>query len=97
MASSEKIFLGCDTSVLAVQIFGMWQIGGGTYLRSAPISTFDLKSGDYSVPFGLGIGKVTKVDNIVFNLFIEPQFTFLHQGTGQPALQIFIGLNMQFN
>jgi hypothetical protein len=86
-----------DTSVIVAQVFSMWQLGGGTYLRSAPIWVFDLKTGNYNVPFGLGIGKVMKVDNTVFNIFIEPQFTILHEGIGQPALQIFTGLNMQFN
>ena len=33
---------------------------------------------------------------IAFNMFIEPQFTILHDGVGQPALQIFAALNMQF-
>jgi hypothetical protein len=32
----------------------------------------------------------------VFNIFIEPQFTILHNGTGQPAFQLFTALNMQF-
>jgi len=86
-----------DTSVFVTQVFGMWQIGGGTYLRSAPIWVFDLKTGYYNVPFGFGIGKVVKVDKTVFNIFIEPQFTILHNGVGQPALQIFTGVNMQFN
>ena len=86
-----------DTSLIIAQVFSMWQLGGGNYLRSAPIWVFDLKTGDYIIPFGLGIGKVLKVDNTVFNIFIEPQFTILHEGFGQPALQVFTGLNMQFN
>lgn len=86
-----------DTSVIASQVFGMWQLGGGKYLRSAPLWVFDLRTGYYSVPFGFGVGQVTKVNNTVFNIFIEPQFTILHNGVGQPAFQIFTGLNMQFN
>lgn len=86
-----------DTSVMAAQVFGMWQLGGGTYLRSAPTWVFNLKTGDYNVPFGFGIGKVVKVDKIVFNIFIEPQFTVLVEGAGQPMLQLFTGMNMQFN
>lgn len=85
-----------DTSVLVTQWFGMWQLGGGTYLRSVPIWVFDLKNGEYNVPFGLGIGKVIKTDRIVYNIFIEPQYTVLHSGVGQPAFQIFVGLNLQF-
>jgi hypothetical protein len=63
----------------------------------APIWFFDLETGDYNVPFGLGAGRVTKVGSIVYNMFVEPQFTFLHDGIGQPAFQLFTGLNMQFN
>ena len=86
-----------DTSLFVTQVFGMWQLGGGKYLRSAPLWVFDLKTGYYNVPFGFGVGQVTKVNNTVFNIFVEPQFTILHNGVGQPALQIFTGLNMQFN
>lgn len=85
-----------DTSFLALQPFGIWQLGGGTYLRSTGIWAFNLESGDYNVPFGLGIGKVVKVGNVVFNIFAEPQFTVLHEGVGQPEFQIFFGLNTQF-
>jgi hypothetical protein len=86
-----------DVNLLAAQFFGMWQLGGGNYLRMAPIWFFDLETGDYNVPFGLGAGRVTKVGSIVYNMFVEPQFTFLHDGIGQPAFQLFTGLNMQFN
>jgi hypothetical protein len=85
-----------DTSVLVSQIFWMWQLGGGTYLRMAPAWYFNLRNGDYNIPFGPGIGKVIMTDKIVYNIFIEPQFTILHDGVGQPALQIFTGLNLQF-
>jgi hypothetical protein len=87
-----------DTSLLATQWFGIWQLGKGTYLRSTPVWVFDLKTGNYNVPFGLGIGKVVKPggDGPVFNLFMEPQFTVLHEGPGQPMLQWFTGINMQF-
>lgn len=84
-----------DASVLAVQSFGFWQLGGGTYLRTAPIWVFDLETGDYNVPFGFGIGKVTKVGNVVYNIFVEPQFTILHDGVGQPGFQLFTALNLQ--
>ena len=48
------------------------------------------------MPLGFGIGKVVKAGHTVFNIFIEPQFTVLHDGVGQPEMQIFAGLNMQF-
>ena len=85
-----------NTNVLAVQPFAFWQLGGGTYLRAAPIWAFDLENDTYNIPFGFGIGKVTKVGRTVFNIFIEPQFTILHNGTGQPAFQLYTALNMQF-
>ena len=33
---------------------------------------------------------------IVYNFFIEPQFAMALRGIGQPAVQIFLGMNMQF-
>ncbi len=85
-----------STSLLAVQPFAIWQLGGGTYLRSTGIWAFDLKSGDYVVPFGMGIGQVLKAGKVIYNVFFEPQFSILHDGTGQPKVQIFAGLNLQF-
>lgn len=84
------------TNLMAAQIFGIWKLGGGTYLRSSGIWQFNLESGHYNIPFGLGIGQVIKTDNLVFNILAEPQFTVLHHGVGQPQLQLFFGLNTQF-
>lgn len=85
-----------DVSTLIPQVFFIWQIGGGFCLRSTGIWTFNLKNGDYSVPIGLGVGKVLKVNKMVFNLFAEPQFTVLAEGVGQPKYQTFVGFNTQF-
>lgn len=85
-----------STSIMAVQPFATWQLGGGTYLRSTGVWTFDLKSGDYTVPMGFGIGQVIKQGKIVYNIFVEPQFSILHEGTGQPKVQLLAGLNLQF-
>jgi hypothetical protein len=85
-----------DTNVLAAQPFLIFQIGGGTYLRSVPIWVFDLENDTYHVPFGFGIGKVFKSGGMVYNIFIEPQFTILHKGVGQPLFQVLTGLNLQF-
>ena len=82
--------------LLAVQPFAIWQLGGGTYLRTAPIWPFNLETGDYHIPFGFGIGHVVRLGNTVFNIFIEPQYSILHEGAGQPAFQIYTALNMQF-
>jgi len=87
---------GDDTSLAVLQPFLMIQVGKGTYLRSAALWVFDLENSRYNVPLGFGVGKVVKSGNTVFNMFIEPQFTILHDGVGQPEFQIFAGLNMQF-
>lgn len=85
------------TSLMAIQPFCFYQLGDGKYLRSAPIMAFDLENGNYNVPIGVGVGKVIKLSNgNVLNLFIEPQFTILEDGPGQPELQLFFGLNTQF-
>ena len=85
-----------DVNVAALQPFVFYQLGGGTYLRSAPIWVYNLENDDYSVPLGLGIGQVIKKGKTVFNLFVEPQVSVLDEGAGQPEWQIFTGFNMQF-
>jgi hypothetical protein len=85
-----------NVNVLAVQPFYFWQLGKGFYFRGAPIMPFDLESGNYHVPVGLGIGKVVKVKNTVFNFFVEPQPSVLVVGQGQPTFQVYAALNMQF-
>jgi hypothetical protein len=34
--------------------------------------------------------------NTVYNFFVKPQFTILDRGPGQPELQVYMALNMQF-
>ena len=85
-----------DTSLLAVQPFLIVQIGQGWYLRSTAIAAFNLETDSYHVPVGLGIGKVIPANKMVFNVFVEPQFTIIDRGAGQPELQIFVGFNTQF-
>ncbi len=86
-----------DVSLLTPQIFFMWQLGGGTYLRSTGIWSFDLNDGNYNIPIGLGIGKVLKSHGrTVFNIFAEPQYSVAVRGIGQPKFQLFIGFNTQF-
>lgn len=84
-----------STNNSALQPFYFWQLGKGAYLRGAPIWYFDFKNSAYSVPIALGIGKVFKVENTVFNCFVEPQYSMLHKGT-QPQFQLFMGINLQF-
>jgi len=80
----------------AFQPFTFYQLGGGTYLRAAPIWVYNIESHGYSVPLGVGIGHVIKKEKVVFNLFLEPQFSVLDKIPGQPSWQIFFGFNMQF-
>jgi hypothetical protein len=87
---------GTDVSQAAIQPFYMFQLGKGTYLRGAPVWVYDFENDSYSVPFGLGIGQVIKNDKTVYNIFIEPQWTILHDGVGQPEFTVFAGLNIQF-
>jgi hypothetical protein len=84
-----------DANLGALQPFYFFQLGKGTYLRGAPIWLFDFENENYHIPIALGIGKIVKVNNTVFNLFVEPQYAVLHQGT-QPQVQIFTGINLQF-
>jgi hypothetical protein len=74
---------------------------GGTliqyqHLRSSPAATFELESGNYYVPLGLGIGHAGKIEEVGVNVFIEPQFTVLSHGPGQPLFQVLSGVNFQF-
>ncbi|MFJ1267090.1 hypothetical protein ACD661_00805 [Legionella lytica] len=84
------------TSVLAVQPFAFLQLTHGFYLRSAPIWTFNLENNSHVMPLSLGAGKVIKSGKIVYNVFVEPQFSVSTKGDAQPTTQIFAGLNMQF-
>ncbi len=80
----------------AVQPFAFYQLGQGWYTGGAPLWTFDLNNGDYSMPLGLRLGKVIKANDTVYNMFVEPQYNIAHEGIGQPEWQIYFALNMQF-
>ena len=84
------------TNLLALQPFYFLQLGKGLYVRGAPIFVFDLENDTYHIPVGLGLGQVIPTPKVVYNVFIEPQFTILDRGAGQPQLQLFVGFNMQF-
>lgn len=96
----QASFAGDDerssTNFASVQPFYFWQLGGGTYLRGAPIWVFDIKNDSYAVPLALGLGQVIKVGNTVFNVFVEPQYSVLHNDT-QAQFQVFTGINLQFS
>ncbi|MEJ2240231.1 MAG: hypothetical protein P8X82_18225 [Gemmatimonadales bacterium] len=85
-----------DVNAAALQPFIFYQLGKGLYLRSAPIWTYNFENDDYSVPLGLGIGKVITSGKTVYNFFAEPQYSVADRGPGQPQWQVYFGLNMQF-
>ena len=85
-----------DVNIGAFQPFAMYQLGGGTYLRAAPIWNYNFESDGYGVPVGVGIGKVIKQGKTVYNFFVEPQYSVADNGPGQPEWQVYFALNMQF-
>ena len=85
-----------ETSLLIIQPILFFQLGKGAYLRSSALWNFNLEAEAYNLPIGIGAGHAVKVNKTVFNIFLEPQFTILHEGFGQPALQLFGGINSQF-
>lgn len=100
LASWQHSFAGdgsrSDVNVGAIQPFLFYQLGGGTYLRSAPVWNYNFQNDSYGVPLGLGIGQVMKSGKTVYNLFVEPQGSVADRGPGQPRWQVFFGLNLQF-
>lgn len=86
-----------DVSVMTVQPVLTMNIGGGYYARSAgAVWVFDLENDRYLIPLGVGIGRVFRAAGAMVNVFVEPQFTVYAEGDGQPALQVFSGLNFQW-
>jgi hypothetical protein len=85
-----------DVNFFSFQPFAILKLGEGTYLRSAGTWGWNAASGDFSVPIGIGIGKVVKVGSTVVNVFAEPQFSVIDSGPGQPEFQIYFGMNLQF-
>lgn len=83
-------------NIAALQPFAMLQLGGGTYLRSVGIWYYDIEHDRYSIPIGLGVGQVIKMEKTVFNVFIEPQYSVADKGAGITQWQVFTGLNIQF-
>ena len=96
----QKSFAGdngrADVNAGAVQPFAFYQLGKGNYLRSAPIWVYNFENDSYSMPLGIGAGKVIKKGKTVYNLFGEPQFSVADDGPNQPEWQVFLGFNMQF-
>jgi hypothetical protein len=85
-----------DAQVVTFQPIAALSIGNGYYVRSSGIWSFDISNNKRLIPLGFGLGKVFKTGNAIVNVFIEPQFTAYHDGTGLPSFQLFAGLNFQF-
>ena len=84
------------TSVMVVQPIVTVAMGGGFYFRSSAVCAFDFENSRELVPLGLGVGRAFKGLGGVVNVFLEPQFTVYSRGEGQPAYQIFTGINIQW-
>jgi hypothetical protein len=85
-----------DVNLGAYQPFLFYQLGEGWYLRSTAVMTCNFDNDTYSVPIGLGLGKVLPGPKRVFNIFVEPQVSVAERGSSWPEWQVFIGLNTQF-
>jgi len=81
---------------LVHQFFAIFQVGGGWYVRSAPVWQFDLQRGNFNIPIGLGAGKVVLSKHVITNLFLEPQAIVAKYGDLAPGFQLFLGINLQF-
>lgn len=84
------------TNLIVSQPFAFVQLGNGLYTGSAPLWQYDLETDNYNIPVGIRLGKVKKIGKTVANFFIEPQYTVIHRGPGQPEFQIFMAVNLQF-
>ena len=73
-----------DVSFGALQPFAMYQLGKGRYLRSTGIWAYNFETNTYSVPVGLGLGKVIPRGKTVYNVFVEPQWSVADTGPGWP-------------
>jgi hypothetical protein len=96
----QKDFAGdddrADAQSVVLQPIYFVQLGGGLYTGGAPIMVYNVETSNYHVPVGLRLGKVMPGPKVVYNVFIEPQWTILDRGPGQPEFQIYAAVNLQF-
>ncbi|MEA1889194.1 MAG: hypothetical protein U9N50_05360 [Pseudomonadota bacterium] len=85
-----------DVNIGAFQPFAMYQLGKGRYLRSTGIWAYNFETDNYSVPAGIGFGQVIPKGKMMYNIFVEPQWSVADKGPGWPEWQVFVGFNMQF-
>ena len=81
----------------AFQPFVFHQLGGGTYLRSSAVCPYNFENSTYSVPIGLGIGKVIPREKVDLQRYLSSRsVSIADKGAGWPEWQIFFGFNTQF-
>lgn len=87
-----------DVNLGSLQPFLFYQLGDGHYLRSSAIVAYDFEADEYTIPVGLGYGKVWSGKNkTMYNAFIEPQYSVLESNESRfPQWQILVGFNIQF-
>lgn len=82
---------------LSIQPLVIYNLPQGWYLRSTASWNFAFAQDVWVIPVGAGIGKVwVRPNGTAINVFVEPQISIAHDGAGQPKMQIFTGLNLQF-
>jgi hypothetical protein len=85
------------TQVVGVQPLAHYNFNKGYYLRSSGIWNIDYGNHVSVIPIGFGAGKVTLLrSGIVMNLYVEPQRSVHHTGTGSPTWQILTAATFQF-
>jgi hypothetical protein len=77
-------------------LFGQHRVAHRANRGSLPAVLRDFVNDRCLVPFGLGFGKVLKLGNAIANAFVGPQFAVYDKGSGQPSLQLFTELNLQW-
>lgn len=80
-----------DVNVATFQPFMFYQLGGGTYLRSAPIWVYNLHNDSYSVPLGLGAGQVIKQAKLSITSLLNLRFPLLTMGQGSRVGKFLLG------
>ncbi|WP_425069295.1 hypothetical protein [Reyranella sp.] len=96
LVAYQQAFDGSARS-LTIQPFLFYNLTDGFYLRSSGITAIDFGRQRAVVPVGLGLGRVRRLaDGNVLNMYLEPQYSVVQSGPGQPSFQIFAGFNIQF-
>lgn len=101
LATYQKSFAGdddrADVQLAEFQPFIFYNLPEGFYLQSTAAWTFNLENDSWSIPVGLGVGKLFQLTpDVKMNAFIEPQYTVASEGFA-PEWKIFAGLNFSYS